>query len=181
MQLLCPATRYLSSPHSLPAPPSPSIALCSRVFNVFIRSLHVSSITSSLWRAQNTKKRERERERKSFSWVEGARVPYVTPGLISPLIYAAAKRANRRPWNPIKADRFSACVPIPLTYLGCSFPFCLPADVNVIGATAAAQLNRFIGIRRNRFQSWIFFFFFPTITCFRCNTTTSANIESFAI
>lgn len=86
----------------------------------------------------------KKRERESFSWVEGARVPYVTPGLISPLIYAAAKRANRRPWKPIKADRFSACVPIPLTYLGCPlFPFCPPADVNVIGATLAAQLNRF--------------------------------------
>lgn len=33
-------------------------------------------------------------------------IPYVTPGLISPLIYATAKRPNRRSWNPVNADHY---------------------------------------------------------------------------
>lgn len=31
-------------------------------------------------------------------------IPYVTPGLILPLIYATAKRPDRRSWNPVNAD-----------------------------------------------------------------------------
>lgn len=143
LQLLCPCNAlFISSPLSGPLhyPPPllfvPAFLTCS--FESVIPPCFFHYL-SALARAEYKK-----RERESFSWVEGARVPYVTPGLISPLIYAAAKRANRRPWKPIKADRFSACVPIPLTYLGCPlFPFCPPADVNVIGATLAAQLNRF--------------------------------------
>lgn len=52
-------------------------------------------------------------------------IPYVTPGLILPLIYATAKRPNRRSWEPVNADH-CGLVAISLTYLGHpASPFCL--------------------------------------------------------
>jgi len=65
-------------------------------------------------------------------------IPYVTPGLILPLIYATAKRPNRRSWNPVNAtargdfaDVFRPSAP----------PFVSPVceDVNVIGAIVSRE------------------------------------------
>jgi len=65
-------------------------------------------------------------------------IPYVTPGLILPLIYATAKRPTRRSWNPANAtargdfaDVFRPSAP----------PFVSPVceDVNVIGAVVSRE------------------------------------------
>lgn len=58
-------------PTPLPAPPSPSIALCSRVFNVFIRIPDPSMflplpLRSGARRIQKKRKREREKEKEFF-------------------------------------------------------------------------------------------------------------------